>query len=148
MSPVPSLPLGDGGWGWGSPMGKCKIMLIHALPCLNPSSAWLVDLPLPLPCLSCHGFHDNAKAHSIVSPSSFFHSLTIIHCPPWWLMAYSLSSVLPPPPPKYPTQAGYPTAVPGSTPSQMVETNNQLSHPSGPQYQFLVGEGMPTRISL
>ena len=48
-------------------------------------------------------------------------------------------SVLPPPP-RYPV-GGYPGAPPG----QLIETNNTISHPTGPEYQLVVGEGMSTR---
>ncbi|KAF2792912.1 catabolite repression protein creC [Melanomma pulvis-pyrius CBS 109.77] len=41
-----------------------------------------------------------------------------------------------PPPPRYPT--GYPGA-PGSGP--LIETNNTLTHPTGPEHQLVVGEG-------
>ncbi|KAK3503584.1 putative WD40 repeat protein CreC [Neurospora crassa] len=54
---------------------------------------------------------------------------------------YSIHSVLPPPP-RYPSQAGY-GLVPGYV-APMIETNNILTHPSGPEYQFLVGEGLYT----
>lgn len=47
-------------------------------------------------------------------------------------------SVLPPPP-RYPSQGLY--GVPGSAITPMIETNNLLSNPTGPEYQFLVGEG-------
>ncbi|KAL1841663.1 hypothetical protein VTJ49DRAFT_6769 [Mycothermus thermophilus] len=46
-----------------------------------------------------------------------------------------------PPPPRYPP----PTAqygLPPGTPMPMIETNNVLTNPSGPEYQFLVGEGL------
>ncbi|KAI8202677.1 putative catabolite repression protein creC [Colletotrichum sp. SAR 10_65] len=49
------------------------------------------------------------------------------------------NSVLPPPP-RYPSHSGaYGTLGPGIAP--MIETNNILSNPEGPEYQFLVGEG-------
>ncbi|KAG9379977.1 WD40 repeat protein [Pyrenophora tritici-repentis] len=41
-----------------------------------------------------------------------------------------------PPPPRYPI-GGYPGAQPG----QLIETNNTLTHPTGPEYQLVVGEG-------
>ncbi|RAQ99468.1 catabolite repression protein creC [Stemphylium lycopersici] len=41
-----------------------------------------------------------------------------------------------PPPPRYPV-GGYPGAQPG----QLIETNNTITHPSGPEYQLVVGEG-------
>ncbi|KAF2713509.1 catabolite repression protein creC [Pleomassaria siparia CBS 279.74] len=41
-----------------------------------------------------------------------------------------------PPPPRYPT--GYPGA-PGTGP--LIETNNTLTHPTGPDHQLVVGEG-------
>ncbi|KAF1850346.1 WD40 repeat-like protein [Cucurbitaria berberidis CBS 394.84] len=40
-----------------------------------------------------------------------------------------------PPPPRYPI-GGYP-GIPG----QLIETNNSISHPTGPEYQLVVGEG-------
>ncbi|KAK4043144.1 hypothetical protein C8A01DRAFT_43925 [Parachaetomium inaequale] len=46
-----------------------------------------------------------------------------------------------PPPPRYPTGPGY-NGLPAGTPMPMIETNNILSNPSGPEYQFLVGEGL------
>ncbi|RQM05993.1 hypothetical protein DH86_00002555 [Scytalidium sp. 3C] len=42
----------------------------------------------------------------------------------------------------YPSQAAYNLAVAnGQVP--MIETNNILTHPTGPEYQLLVGEGRP-----
>ncbi|CAI6331806.1 unnamed protein product [Periconia digitata] len=38
-----------------------------------------------------------------------------------------------PPPPRYP--------APGTLQGQLIETNNTLTHPTGPEYQFLAGEG-------
>ncbi len=57
-------------------------------------------------------------------------------------------SVLPPPP-RYPTQAAYNAAVAAGQAAPMIETNNTLSNPTGPEYQLLVGEGeqMSWRIS-
>ncbi|KAK3995794.1 putative catabolite repression protein creC [Cladorrhinum sp. PSN332] len=47
-----------------------------------------------------------------------------------------------PPPPRYPSQPGYNgTSTPGHI-IPMIETNNILSTPTGPEYQFLVGEGL------
>lgn len=50
--------------------------------------------------------------------------------------------VLPPPPPRYPGTAGgaWGSGMPGSVP--IIETNNSISHPSGTEYQFSVGEGI------
>lgn len=42
-----------------------------------------------------------------------------------------------PPPPRYPA-AGYPGAPGGG---QLIETNNTLTHPAGPEHQLVVGEG-------
>ncbi|KAK1759492.1 WD40 repeat-like protein [Echria macrotheca] len=47
-----------------------------------------------------------------------------------------------PPPPRYPTPAAYNAAVGTGQAVPMIETNNVLSNPSGPEYQFLVGEGL------
>ncbi|KEZ39469.1 hypothetical protein SAPIO_CDS9334 [Scedosporium apiospermum] len=44
-----------------------------------------------------------------------------------------------PPPPRYPSQASYGLANAGLFP--LIETNNILTNPTGPEYQFLVGEG-------
>ncbi|KAH6640497.1 WD40-repeat-containing domain protein [Chaetomium tenue] len=57
-----------------------------------------------------------------------------------WLTALISRSVLPPPP-RYPSGTGY-NGLPAGTPMPMIETNNVLSNPSGPEYQFLVGEGL------
>ncbi|KAF1999247.1 putative WD40 repeat protein CreC [Amniculicola lignicola CBS 123094] len=43
-----------------------------------------------------------------------------------------------PPPPRYPTGSGYP-GNPGAGP--IIETNNTLTHPTGPEHQLVVGEG-------
>ncbi|AEO64061.1 uncharacterized protein THITE_123498 [Thermothielavioides terrestris NRRL 8126] len=43
-----------------------------------------------------------------------------------------------PPPPRYPSQQGYNGLATGQ-PIPMIETNNVLTNPSGPEYQFLVG---------
>lgn len=50
-------------------------------------------------------------------------------------------SVLPPPP-RYPSSGPYhPGGLSGIVP--LIETNNTLSNPTGPEWQFLVGEGEP-----
>ncbi|KAK3303514.1 WD40-repeat-containing domain protein, partial [Chaetomium strumarium] len=46
-----------------------------------------------------------------------------------------------PPPPRYTSQQGY-NGMSASQPMPMIETNNVLTNPSGPEYQFLVGEGL------
>ncbi|KAK4150884.1 hypothetical protein C8A00DRAFT_45809 [Chaetomidium leptoderma] len=46
-----------------------------------------------------------------------------------------------PPPPRYPSGHGY-NGLPAGATLPMIETNNVLSNPSGPEYQFLVGEGL------
>ncbi|CAI4217501.1 unnamed protein product [Parascedosporium putredinis] len=52
-----------------------------------------------------------------------------------------------PPPPRYPSQAGYGLMNAGLAP--VIETNNILSNPTGPEYQFLVGEGMyPVALAM
>ena len=50
-------------------------------------------------------------------------------------------SVLPPPP-KYPTQAAFQAALNAGHIVPMIETNNTLTNPTGPEYQFLTGEGL------
>ena len=49
-----------------------------------------------------------------------------------------MHSVLPPPP-RYPSMGGY--GISAIHPVPMIETNNTLSNPTGPEWQFLVGEG-------
>ncbi|TVY30983.1 putative catabolite repression protein [Lachnellula hyalina] len=49
-----------------------------------------------------------------------------------------------PPPPRYPSQAAYNLAVQNGQAAPMIETNNILSHPTGPEYQLVVGEGTYT----
>ncbi|KAG9243101.1 catabolite repression protein-like protein creC [Calycina marina] len=44
-----------------------------------------------------------------------------------------------PPPPRYPSQTAY--AMQNGGQHTMIETNNLLSHPTGPAYQLVVGEG-------
>ncbi|CAG8958999.1 hypothetical protein HYFRA_00012158 [Hymenoscyphus fraxineus] len=51
-----------------------------------------------------------------------------------------MRSVLPPPP-RYPSQAAYNNAVANGQAPPLIETNNLLSHPTGPEYQLVVGEG-------
>ncbi|RDW75178.1 catabolite repression protein-like protein creC [Coleophoma cylindrospora] len=46
-----------------------------------------------------------------------------------------------PPPPRYPSQAAYNAAVAAGQAAPMIETNNILSHPTGPEFQLVVGEG-------
>ncbi|KAF0646038.1 hypothetical protein FPSE5266_05663 [Fusarium pseudograminearum] len=46
-----------------------------------------------------------------------------------------------PPPPRYPTMGPYGAGI---HPVPMIETNNTLSNPTGPEWQFLVGEGTYT----
>jgi hypothetical protein len=57
-----------------------------------------------------------------------------------------LNSVLPPPP-RYPSQAAYNLAVANGQATPMIETNNILKHPTGQEYQLVVGEGKAWRIS-
>ncbi|PBP17887.1 catabolite repression protein-like protein creC [Diplocarpon rosae] len=45
-----------------------------------------------------------------------------------------------PPPPRYPNMSAYNSAVTSGT-VLIIETNNVLTHPSGPEYQLVVGEG-------
>ena len=54
-------------------------------------------------------------------------------------LLWGYNSVLPPPP-KYPTIT---TGINGATglPIHSLDTNNSLAHPSGPEYQLVVGEG-------
>ncbi|KAK5652718.1 hypothetical protein OQA88_9571 [Cercophora sp. LCS_1] len=47
-----------------------------------------------------------------------------------------------PPPPRYSTPTAYNVPVGVGQVAPMIETNNVLSNPSGPEYQFLVGEGL------
>ncbi|CAK7219279.1 hypothetical protein SBRCBS47491_003792 [Sporothrix bragantina] len=47
-----------------------------------------------------------------------------------------------PPPPRYPTQMLYNGAYLSGQMVPMIETNNILTHPTGPDCQFLVGEGL------
>ncbi|KAL2018273.1 hypothetical protein VTK56DRAFT_1027 [Thermocarpiscus australiensis] len=48
-----------------------------------------------------------------------------------------------PPPPRYPSQpSGYNGVSATGQIVPMIETNNALTNPSGPEYQFLVGEGL------
>jgi len=56
-------------------------------------------------------------------------------------------SVLPPPP-RYPSQQAYNLAVANGQAAPMIETNNILSHPTGPEYQLLVGEGQTGGFGL
>jgi len=51
-----------------------------------------------------------------------------------------IPSVLPPAP-RYPSQAAYNQAVANGQAAPIIETNNILSHPTGPEYQLVVGEG-------
>jgi hypothetical protein len=45
---------------------------------------------------------------------------------------------------RYPTTNPWGTGIPGA-PVTIIETNNTLNHPTGPEYQFSVGEGMCMR---
>lgn len=45
---------------------------------------------------------------------------------------------------RYPTTNAWATGIPGG-PVTVIETNNTLNHPTGPEYQFSVGEGMCAR---
>ncbi|CAK7200760.1 hypothetical protein SEUCBS139899_003459 [Sporothrix eucalyptigena] len=47
-----------------------------------------------------------------------------------------------PPPPRYPTQMLYNGAYLSGQMVPMIETNNIVTHPTGPDCQFLVGEGL------
>ena len=57
------------------------------------------------------------------------------------LLISLLQSVLPPPP-RYPTQAAYNAAVGAGPGVPMIEANNTVTNPTGPEYQLLVGEGV------
>lgn len=57
--------------------------------------------------------------------------------------SYGIHSVLPPPPRNYSSQSQY-AAVGAAHITPMIETNNTLTTPTGPEYQFLVGEGKST----
>ena len=52
-------------------------------------------------------------------------------------------SVLPPPP-RYPTQHAYAAAAANGMAVPTMETNNTLGHPTGSDYQLVVGEGNAT----
>jgi catabolite repression protein CreC len=45
------------------------------------------------------------------------------------------------PPPRYPAPTSYNAAVAAGQATPMIETNNALSHPTGPEYHLVVGEG-------
>jgi hypothetical protein len=62
------------------------------------------------------------------------------HVPAMQIADKNPTSVLPPPP-RYPSQAAYNLAVANGQAAPMIETNNILSHPTGPEYQLVVGEG-------
>ena len=47
---------------------------------------------------------------------------------------------------RYPTQ--YSTTTTNGVPVPITETNNALSHPSGPEYQLVVGEGEYAFVSV
>ena len=51
--------------------------------------------------------------------------------------SWALSNSVLPPPPRYPNGQLY-TGMPGGA---LLETNNTLDHPTGPEYQLVVGEG-------
>lgn len=55
-------------------------------------------------------------------------------------------SVLPPPP-RYPSQAAYNAAVANGQAAPMIETNNILTRPKGPEFQLVVGEGTVWRMA-
>lgn len=57
----------------------------------------------------------------------------------------STNSVLPPPP-RYPVQNGFNSNATNGLVLPMVETINTLGHPSGPEYQLVVGEGKYPKI--
>ena len=58
-----------------------------------------------------------------------------------------MSVSLPPPPPRYPVSSnGLNSANPPGTVALAPEAVNVLSHPTGPDYQLVVGEGTPARI--
>lgn len=88
--------------------------------CIIIRSAGLV----PSPCCMC----DNHDTRSFCSSLRFAQRLATDHY-----------SVLPPPP-RYPIGGPYgATGITGIVP--MIETNNTISNPTGPEWQFLVGEG-------
>jgi hypothetical protein len=73
------------------------------------------------------------------------HLLLVHSAPSLQIIDEDRCSVLPPPP-RYTTQAAYNAAVAAGQAVPMIETNNILSNPTGPEYQLLVGEGEARRI--
>lgn len=55
-------------------------------------------------------------------------------------------SVLPPPP-RYPGGGAYHPGAGLAGIVPLIETNNTLSNPTGPEWQFLVGEGEPSLLA-
>ncbi|KAF8537348.1 putative catabolite repressor protein [Trichophaea hybrida] len=55
-------------------------------------------------------------------------------------MIHGVSFFVLPPPPRYPTTNAYGTGLPGA-PIPIIETNNTIKNPTGPEFQFSVGEG-------
>lgn len=55
-----------------------------------------------------------------------------------------MSDSLPPPPPRYPvSNNGFNTTTSPGMVALTPETVNVISHPTGPEYQLVVGEGVP-----
>jgi len=78
-------------------------------------------------------------------PTLFSHvvSIYLSFCAPSTLqIADKLPYSVLPPPPRYPSQAAYNLAVANGQAAPMIETNNLLTHPTGPEYQLVVGEGV------
>lgn len=131
----------------------------HRLPARRSLAENLSPLRRPLTRQHCTVLQRRLGGHSAGSLASFLNRRHVVcrrtyllsTCLLFLLMSFSscvnksyakssASSVLPPPP-RYPSQAAYNQAVANGQAAPMIETNNILSHPAGPEYQLVVGEG-------
>ena len=54
----------------------------------------------------------------------------------------SLRQSVMPPPPRYPIESSFKAGAGGGAALPLIETNNTIANPEGPEYQLLVGEGL------
>jgi WD40 repeat protein len=104
----------------------------------NPAATPSPKLPCCKPPSLAQSQHLHAPLSARVLPAQARYH-TKLSCHTLLLVAddkRSANSVLPPPP-RYPNGQLY-TGMPGGA---LLETNNTLSHPTGPEYQLVVGEG-------
>lgn len=105
--------------------------------CLEPLiQACVALVRIPIQVHLRHNVVSTPRLHTASSSATRYHAQCFLKA----LLTRIPSSVLPPPT-RYPSQQAYNLAVANGQAAPMLETNNQLKFPVGPEYQLLVGEG-------